>query len=95
MIFVLKSFNDAFEIPTFQEVIELVQETEAETGVQVGIYPETKHPTFFDEQGLSLEEPLVQTLHDTGFTDPSRIFIQSFEVANLVELSTSLTETQV
>ncbi|MGB5714914.1 MAG: esterase-like activity of phytase family protein [Waterburya sp.] len=87
-----QDFNNAFEIPTFQEVIELVQEVEAETGVSVGIYPETKHPTFFDEQSLSLEEPLVQTLLDTGFTDPSRIFIQSFEVANLVELSTSLTE---
>ncbi|MEO1004800.1 MAG: esterase-like activity of phytase family protein, partial [Cyanobacteria bacterium J06638_38] len=83
-------FDEAFEIPTFEEVIELVQETEAETGVQVGIYPETKHPTFFDEQGLSLEEPLVQTLIDTGFTDPDRIFIQSFEVSNLIELSASL-----
>ena len=81
-----QEFNEAFEIPTFQEVIELVQETEAETGVQVGIYPETKHPTFFDQQELSLEEPLVQTLKDTGFTDPNRIFIQSFEFQNLIEL---------
>ena len=81
-----QDFNDAFEIPTLEEVIQLVQETESETGVQVGIYPETKHPTFFDEQGLSLEEPLVQTLQDTGFTDPNRIFIQSFEFQNLIEL---------
>ncbi|MEM6614831.1 MAG: glycerophosphodiester phosphodiesterase family protein, partial [Cyanobacteria bacterium P01_C01_bin.72] len=85
-----QDFNEAFEIPTLEEVIQLVQETEAETGTQVGIYPETKHPTFFDEQGLSLEEPLVQTLQDTGFTDPSRIFIQSFEVSNLIELSSTL-----
>ena len=85
-------FDGAFEIPTLQEVIELVQETEAETGVQVGIYPETKHPTFFDEQGLSLEEPLVQTLIETGFTNPNRIFIQSFEVSNLIELSATLEE---
>lgn len=81
-----QDFNNAFEIPTFQEVIELVQKTEAETGVKVGIYPETKHPTFFDLQGLSLEEPLIATLEDTGFTDPSRIFIQSFEFQNLIEL---------
>ena len=84
-----RSFNDAFEIPTLEEVIQLVQEVEAETGVKVGIYPETKHPSFFDEQGLSLEEPLVKTLQETGFTDPSRIFIQSFEVDNLIELSTT------
>ncbi len=81
-----QEFNGAFEIPTFQEVIELVQETEAETGVQVGIYPETKHPTFFDLQDLSLEEPLIETLQATGFTDPNRIFIQSFEFQNLIEL---------
>ncbi|MGB3510124.1 MAG: glycerophosphodiester phosphodiesterase family protein, partial [Microcoleaceae cyanobacterium] len=80
------AFDGLFEIPTFQEVIELVQKVEAETGVEVGIYPETKHPTFFDEQNLSLEEPLIQTLQNTGFTDPDRIFIQSFEFANLIDL---------
>ncbi len=85
-----QSFNGEFEIPTFKEVIELVQEVEAETGVKVGIYPETKHPTFFDEQGLSLEEPLIATLQETGFTDSDRIFIQSFEVANLLDLQNNL-----
>jgi glycerophosphoryl diester phosphodiesterase len=84
------SFNELYEIPTFQEVIELVQQIEAETGKKIGIYPETKHPTFFDEQGLSLEEPLIATLQATGFTDPSRIFIQSFEFANLIDLQNNL-----
>ena len=87
-----QNFNGAFEIPTFKEVIELVRETEAETGVSVGIYPETKHPTFFDLQGLSLEEPLVETLEATSFTDPNRIFIQSFEFQNLIELQGTLDE---
>ncbi len=85
-----QDFNGAFEIPTFQEVIELVQEVEAQTGVKVGIYPETKHPTFFDLQSLSLEEPLIETLKETGFTDPDRIFIQSFEFQNLIELQEML-----
>ncbi|MGD1807754.1 glycerophosphodiester phosphodiesterase family protein [Dapis sp. BLCC M126] len=85
-----QNFNGLFEIPTLEEVIELVQRVEAETGVAVGIYPETKHPTFFDEQSLSLEEPLIQTLQDTGFTDPNRIFIQSFEFANLIDLQGQL-----
>ncbi len=84
------SFDGLFEIPTFKEVIELVQEVEAQTGKQVGIYPETKHPTFFDEQDLSLEEPLIATLQETGFTDPNRIFIQSFEFANLIDLQNNL-----
>jgi glycerophosphoryl diester phosphodiesterase len=85
-----QSFNGQFEIPTFKEVIELVQQVEADTGKKVGIYPETKHPVFFDEQGLSLEEPLIATLQETGFTDPSRIFIQSFEFANLIDLQNNL-----
>ncbi|NET03138.1 MAG: glycerophosphodiester phosphodiesterase [Symploca sp. SIO2B6] len=80
------SFDGQFEIPTLKEVIELVQQVEAETGKQIGIYPETKHPTFFDLQDLSLEEKLIDTLKETGFTDPNRIFIQSFEFQNLIEL---------
>ncbi|MEB3213404.1 MAG: glycerophosphodiester phosphodiesterase family protein, partial [Leptolyngbyaceae bacterium] len=86
------SFDGLFEVPTFKEVIELVQQVEAETGVKVGIYPETKHPTFFDAQDLSLEEPLVETLLETGFTDGDRIFIQSFEIANLLDLQGQLAE---
>ena len=84
------SFDGLFEIPTFEDVIELVQSVKAETGVQVGIYPETKHPTFFDQQGLSLEEPLIETLKAKGFTDADRIFIQSFEFQNLIELQGQL-----
>jgi glycerophosphoryl diester phosphodiesterase len=76
------AFNGLYEIPTLQEVIDLAQRE------GVGIYPETKHPTYFDTIGLSLEEPLVETLEDNGYIkkqDP--VFIQSFEVANLKELN--------
>ena len=80
-------FNNLYEIPTLEEIINLVKQVEADTGKKIGIYPETKHPTFHDNLGLSLEEPLLATLAKTGFTDPSRVFIQSFEVANLKELN--------
>ena len=54
----------------------------------MGIYPETKHPTYFDSIGLSLEEPLVATLKANGWDKPSSpVFIQSFEVSNLQELN--------
>jgi glycerophosphoryl diester phosphodiesterase len=54
----------------------------------VGIYPETKHPTYFDGIGLSLEEPLVETLNENGYTKRSSpLFIQSFEVKKLKELN--------
>jgi len=83
-------YDGLYEVPTFEEVINLVKQVEAETGRQIGIYPETKHPTYHDSIGLSLEEPLIDTLVKTGFTDPDRVFIQSFEVTNLKDDLTKL-----
>jgi myo-inositol-hexaphosphate 3-phosphohydrolase/phosphodiesterase/alkaline phosphatase D-like protein len=81
-------YNGLLEIPTFAEVIDLVKEVETETGKKIGIYPETKHPTYHDNLGLSLEEKLLAVLEEKDFTDPNRVFIQSFEVSNLKELNT-------
>jgi glycerophosphoryl diester phosphodiesterase len=83
-------FNEVFEVPTLVEIISLVKEMESVTGKAVGIYPETKHPTFHDSLGLSLEEKLIDVLKQQQFTNPDRVFIQSFEVANLKELHASL-----
>ena len=90
------SFDDQFEIPTFTEVINLVKQVEAETGKKIGIYPETKHPTYLaneatyvgttDKVNRNISQLLIDTLKANNFTDPSRIFIQSFEVGNLKEL---------
>jgi len=85
-----QSHNGQYEIPTLQEILDLVKQTEAETGRAIGIYPETKHPTYFDQRGLSLEEPLIATLVENNFTDPDRVFIQSFEVTNLKDELTQL-----
>jgi len=92
-------FNDQFEIPTLTEVIDLVKQVEAETGKKIGIYPETKHPTFFAKEGefldgtpinISLGQTLVDTLVENEFTAPDRIFIQSFEIENLLELQNEI-----
>ncbi len=92
-------FDGLFEVPTLAEVINLVKEVEAETGKQIGIYPETKHPTFFANEGTFLDgspinintsQILIDTLVENEFTDPDRIFIQSFEFANLIELQTEI-----
>ena len=76
------AFDGLYRIPTFQEVIDLAKRA------GVGIYPETKHPTYFDSIGLSLEEPLVATLNANGYRGRNApVFIQSFEVSNLKELN--------
>lgn len=82
------AWNGVFEIPTLEEVIELAQRKSRETGRMIGIYPETKHPTWHDQEGRSLEEPLLAALAAAKLTErDSPVFIQSFEVANLVELA--------
>lgn len=83
------AYDDQFEVPTLQEVIDLAKQRSAELGRPIGIYPETKHPTYFDSIGLSMEEPLAQILHaNYGNTSSAPVFIQSFEVANLKDLNT-------
>lgn len=87
------SWDGQFEIPTLQEVIDMVAAINAlrrndSRLPQIGIYPETKHPTYFDSIGLSMEEPLVRVLHDNGYVGrKARVFIQSFEVSNLKDLN--------
>ena len=85
-------FNGQFEIPTFQEVIDFVRKMEEFTGRTIGIYPEIKHPTYFDNLHLSMEEPLVQLLRTNGYeTQHTRVYIQSFEVNTLKDLNTMTT----
>jgi glycerophosphoryl diester phosphodiesterase len=75
------AFDGRYHIPTFQQVIDLAKQR------QVGIYPETKHPTYFRSIGLPLEEPLVRALDANGYRGPdASVFVQSFEVGNLKRL---------
>lgn len=81
------AYDGQFEVPTFAEVLELVKKESADRKRQIGIYPETKHPTYFASIELPLEEALVEdlkkfNLHKAG----SPIFIQSFELGNLKKL---------
>jgi glycerophosphoryl diester phosphodiesterase len=82
------NFDGKFEIPTLEEVIALAQSESKRLCRTIGIYPETKHPTYFQTIGLPLEERLVKVLHAAGYKSKSDpVFIQSFEVANLKKLA--------
>ncbi len=81
------AFDGQFEIPTLQEVIDLVRQQSQAKGRTIGIYPETKHPTYFKSIGLPLEKRLVDTLKANGYKGKdAAVYIQSFEVANLKEI---------
>lgn len=92
-------FNGQFEIPTLEEILSLVHGVEAQRDTHarqlglppprpVGVYPETKHPTYFTGIGLPMEQKLVSTLKRYGYEGRHGLaYIQSFEVSNLKELS--------
>jgi glycerophosphoryl diester phosphodiesterase len=83
-----QQFNGMFEIPTLEEVLELAETAGEERGRPVGVYPETKHPTYHANLGLPLEGPLVAALRDAGLDHAGApVFIQSFEQGNLQRLN--------
>ena len=83
------AYDGQFEVPTLQEVIDLVKKESVARGKVIGIYPETKHPTYFKAIGLPLEKRLVDQLVASGYRGKAAaVFLQSFEVGNLKELRT-------
>jgi glycerophosphoryl diester phosphodiesterase len=81
-------FNGKFRIPTFEEVIALAKRYSKRYHRTIGIYPETKHPTYHKSIGLPLERKLVKALDKAGLNHRrSPVFIQSFETSNLKRLN--------
>ena len=79
-----QSFNGKFQIPTLDEVLQLVRRKSREENREIGVYPETKHPTYHRNLNLPLEDRLLEVLSRHGYNDRrSPVFIQSFEVSNL------------
>jgi glycerophosphoryl diester phosphodiesterase len=75
------AYDGQFDIPTFDEILALAKAR------GVGVYPETKHPSYFESIGLPHEAPLLTLLKKYGHSDKSApVFIQSFEVGNLQAL---------
>jgi glycerophosphoryl diester phosphodiesterase len=84
-----QGFNGRYKIPTLDEVIELAKRKGAEERRTIGIYPETKHPTYHQQLGLALEDRLLAVLTRAGWNHRGApVFIQSFEQANLKYLRT-------
>ena len=83
------TYDGKFAIPTLAEIITLAKKRSKELGRTIGIYPETKHPTYFASIGLPMERHLVAELKAAGWDAATApVFIQSFEVNNLKLLHT-------
>ena len=91
-------YDGAFSIPTFDEVLDLVAAADAQRAEtaraaglpappRIGVYPETKHPSYFAKLGLEFDDAMLEALNRHGYSrrsDP--VCLQSFEVANLKAL---------
>lgn len=79
--------DDEYDIPTFEEILELLARVNKGRDHVVGVYPETKHPSYFASIGLPHEGPMLALLDRFGYHGRSApVFIQSFEVGNLKAL---------
>ncbi len=85
------AYNDLYPVPTLEQVIELAEANYKKTGKIIGLYIETKHPTYFKNQKLAMEDALLKTLAKYEYTrDIAPVYLQSFEVQNLKDLKREL-----
>jgi len=72
------------QILTFDEVVQIAAEGTARRGSTVGIYVETKHPSYFAGIGLDLNDLLIDALERNHLnTEDAPVIVQSFESGNL------------
>ena len=82
-------YNGQFKIPTFDEILVLREQLSQKFGRELGVYPETKHPSWHQARGLGFETKLVEILRKHGLNHAdSPVYIQSFELTNLKFLQT-------
>ncbi len=94
------AFDGQFQIVTFAEILQLLLKENAKRQQQAGVKPlglyiETKHPTYFASVGktqsgqpiaLDITRLLVDALRQSEALLPETLYIQSFEVSNLLQL---------
>ncbi len=82
------AYNGLYQIPTFEEVVQLVRAKEVETGRSIGLYPELKIPTWLlQEEGIDTVDLLVTQLRDLNLDGADdKVFVQIFEVGPLQRL---------
>ena len=84
--------NDSdFEVPTFEEMIELVQGLNKSTGREAGIYPELKAPAFHTKEGHPMEERILAILDKYNYKGrDAKVFLQCFEIDPLRKIRNEL-----
>ncbi|MBV7258310.1 glycerophosphodiester phosphodiesterase family protein [Erythrobacter crassostreae] len=80
-------YNGLYQVPTLEEIVQLIRAKEDETGRTIGLYPELKHPTFLlEDSGIDIVDLVLLELRNLGISAEDPIYIQSFEVGVLQRL---------
>ena len=74
------SAAEPFQVPTFQQVIDLAQQQSQTSGRSIGIYPEAK------QADPAMEDGILATLARNHYGPQSKVFIQSFSDSTLRSL---------
>lgn len=82
-------FDGRYEIPTFDEVLQLATRSRTTIGAPVCVYPEAKAPAFHTSLGQDIGGAILASLSAHGLDGADApVFIQSFEPAFVREMST-------
>jgi glycerophosphoryl diester phosphodiesterase len=82
------AFDGQFGIPTFEEILTLVDDAEADCACVIGLEPEIKHPEEFAAAGLDPLPLLNQALLDHGlFSEDAAVVVQSFDAGFLIRMN--------
>ncbi|WP_131114363.1 glycerophosphodiester phosphodiesterase family protein [Lichenihabitans psoromatis] len=87
-------YNGKFPILTYQEIVDIAKAKSLQTGRVISTYPESKNPTWNDEQAIAngcgqpgshpLEDAMIKIIEQNGLNSKTApIFVQSFEPGSL------------
>jgi glycerophosphoryl diester phosphodiesterase len=83
-------YDGLFQIPTWDEIINLAAAESLTRKRVIGLVPEIKNSTHFASIGLPMEDRFLASLADHAYTRTAPVEIQSFETANLKYLRAKL-----
>ena len=84
-------FTSSFEVPTFEEELELIQGLNKSTGKNVGIYPEIKAPWFHRAEGKDISVAVLNVLKKFGYTTKEdKVYVQCFDPIETRRISKEL-----
>lgn len=73
-------FKSSFEVPTFEEELQLIQGLNKSTGKNVGVYPEIKAPWFHRSEGKDISLAALNMLKKYGYTTKEdKVYVQCFD----------------